>query len=111
MERGRLTAPMRRLLAPLLLLLAIAATAPAASASVPLPVAVRADTTLPGDDGCADCVGVEAGAAVFIPNCYDCPTVGVAVGASNEGKVGTVEARTCYSSFWAICFVDETVAV
>lgn len=95
---------MRRLAASALPLLLLALV-PAATASAPLPVSASVEPTLPSGD-CADCVGLSAGAAVFLPGCMDCPALGAAAGAGHGDGATTVEARVCYSSLWYFCFVD-----
>lgn len=90
-------------------LLACLAAVPLAGASN-LPVVVDVSPTLPSDS-CGDCVGVDAGAGVGIPNCFDCPAFGASLSAQHEGDATTVGARVCYSSFFYICYVDEEVTV
>lgn len=100
---------------PLLALLALMFVLPTATAmAVPSPVEVKPslDVTLPGDGGCGNCVGAEAGASVSMTNCFDCPAVGVAAGATTEGGKDTVVfARACYSAYVGFCIIDETLDI
>ncbi len=83
------------------LALALIMLLPAASARE-LPVWRDVDVTLP-DGGCPDCVIVGVGAGWYIPNCYDCPTVGVRAEAGYGGGAVVASARACYSSYYGFC--------